>query len=70
MSEKEETARCPCDNKAAGAMAAASLAKYFKEKRWKIISFFPNAKCAGKAVKTPRRGGKKSKKNISKQSRV
>ena len=32
-------------------MAAASVAKYFKENGWKIISFFPNAVCPNRVKK-------------------
>ena len=61
MSEKEDFAACQCDDKAAGNMAASSVAKYFKENSWKIISFFPNAKCAGRVSKTLRAAAKKKK---------
>ncbi len=61
MREKEDFAVCPCDDKAAGALAASSVAKYFKENRWKIISFFPNAKCAGQGHKVLKSGRKKKK---------
>lgn len=61
MSEKEDFTACQCDEKAAGGMAASSVAKYFKENRWKIISFFPNAKCAGRVSKTLRVNRKKRK---------
>ena len=66
MSEKENFAACQCDDKAAGNMAASSVAKYFKENRWKIISFFPNAKCAGqghKVLKSERKKKKPSEKS-------
>lgn len=61
MRDKEDFAACQCDDKAAGAMAASSLAKYFKDNQWKIISFFPNAKCAGQGHKILRARHKKKK---------
>lgn len=29
----------------ASTLAASSLAQFFKEKKWKIVSFFPNCPC-------------------------
>lgn len=46
MKEKDTADTCQCDDKAAGAMAAASMAKFFKDQNWKIISFFPNTPCS------------------------
>lgn len=48
MSEKEREDVCSEDDKTASSMAASSVAKFFKEKGWKIISFFPNASCASR----------------------
>ena len=49
MKEKETANTCQSDEQAAGALAAASVAKFFKEQDWKIISFFPNTPCLCKA---------------------
>ncbi len=48
MKEKDTADTCQCDDTAAGAMAAASMAKFFKDQNWKIISFFPNTPCSKK----------------------
>ena len=46
MSEKARKAEV-CDAKTASTLAAASIMHYYRERNWKIISFFPNAVCAG-----------------------
>lgn len=48
MKEKDTADACQGDDQAAGSMAAASMAKFFKEQNWKIISFFPNTPCSKK----------------------
>ena len=38
-----------CDPKEASTLAASSLVHFFKQRDWKIVSFFPNSPCARKA---------------------
>ncbi|MBR3603917.1 MAG: hypothetical protein IKL48_04475 [Elusimicrobiaceae bacterium] len=43
-------------------IAASSLAQYFKDKNWKIISFFPNTKCCQRICSNDKKiSSKKSK---------
>lgn len=51
MRDKEAKAAPKCDDKAAATMAASSVAGYFKDNDWKIISFFPNSSCPHRAAK-------------------
>ncbi len=44
----------------ASTLAACSVAQYFKEKEWKIISFFPNSKCCQKKTLNPKKNGCKN----------
>lgn len=46
MRDKDNQQASVCDAQAAGTLAASSVARYFKDKQWKIISFFPNSVCA------------------------
>ena len=71
MRQKQQADACQCDDKAAGAMAAASVAKYFKENGWKIISFFPNATCGNRVQKILHtKSGKKRGRKSSKKSGI
>lgn len=45
MKAEEKCILPGCDKKAAGSMAVSSVASYFKDKGWKIVSFFPNTLC-------------------------
>ena len=66
MKEKECADACQCDDQSAAALAAGSMAKFFKDQNWKIISFFPNTPCAKKPKRPVRR--KKNTKNDGKAS--
>lgn len=47
MSGKEDRALpSSSDAPAASSWAAGSVARFFKGKKWKIISFFPNSPCS------------------------
>lgn len=46
MKEKKSKQKGTCDGKEASTLAAGSIAQYFTENNWKIISFFPNSPCA------------------------
>lgn len=47
MSKKLKGTAGVYDSKNASSLAAASIMHYFRERDWKIVSFFPNAVCAG-----------------------
>ena len=51
MTEKTKKSSGKEKEKNASTLAAASVAQYFKEKNWKIITFFPNSPCAKKGTK-------------------
>lgn len=51
MSEKVNHTGKVCDNKTASTLAASSVVRFFKERNWKIISFFPNTPCCEKKNK-------------------
>lgn len=61
MSEKEQNNSSSCDRKEAASYAALSIGRYFKGKKWKIISFFPNASCAKRLVEADLEKLKKKK---------
>ena len=48
MSKQNKGGETSCDPKEAASLAASSILNYFKEHKWKIISFFPNASCVGR----------------------
>lgn len=63
MRDKEQHVPSECDDKAASTMAASSVARYFKENRWKIISFFPNVDCPNRVEKVVRGAKKNARKS-------
>ena len=63
MRKKETKNLSGCDEKNAATLAASSLAQYFYEKKWKIVSFFPNAVEAGAEKKKILKLSKSSKKS-------
>lgn len=48
MRKKGADDACKQDDSSAGALAAGSMAKFFTEQNWEIVSFFPNAPCLPK----------------------
>ena len=71
MREKKNKQTAICNQEDAATLAAGSVAEYFKEKNWKIISFFPNSQCAQKAyprqkVLSRSKSKKKTLKNTTK----
>lgn len=63
MRDKEQhVAPDCCDDKTAGTLAASSVARFFKDHHWKIISFFPNADCPNRVEKVLRPGKKAGRK--------
>ncbi len=68
MKEKNPVSSCSDDDKTAGALAASSIAEYFKRGGWKIISFFPNVSCVNRMQK-PVRGKHGKKKGEASQNK-
>lgn len=64
MNGKDKKITERCDAKESSTLAASSVAQFFKENNWKIISFFPNAECIKKRAK-----GKQKQESDSKKKR-
>lgn len=68
MTEKTKKSSGKEKSKNASTLAAASLAQFFKEKNWKIITFFPNSPCAKESVKASKKTSACKAKRISQKS--